>query len=100
TLSSRSGVLNTPPLGPDCMGLSPSEIAKIMPLEITTGVGTDMSTEFQAGTSTGLSPCRSTLNAMMLPCGVGPYEVGNFVAGVGGPQAGASSQRVPDPSSQ
>src|ERR1051326_884710 len=82
------------------MGLSPSEMANTRLFAMTTGVGTDMFTEFHAGTSTGLSPCTSTLNAMMLPLGVAPYDVGNLVEGVGGPQAGASSQRVPEESSQ
>src|ERR1700683_4605965 len=96
----RSSTLSKLPLGPNCTGESPSDRAKTIPFAIITGVGTDMFSEFQAGVNTGLPASKSTLNAITLPSGVSPCCKANLVAGAGGPQAGAYSQRVPAASSQ
>ena len=96
----RSSTFSRLPFGPNCTGESPSDNAKTIPLAMITGVGTDMFSEFQAGVSTGLPACTSTLNAITLPSGVSPCCNANLVAGAGGPQAGAYSQRVPAASSQ
>src|SRR5437868_4201601 len=88
-----------PPLS-TCLVLSPFEIAKIIPFAITTGSGTDMFLEIQAGTSAGLPSTTSTLNAITLPSGASPFSIGNLgPVDAGGPEAGAYSQRVPDASS-
>src|ERR1700722_19285500 len=96
----RSSTLSKLPLGPNCTGESPSDRAKTIPLAMITGVGTDIFGEFQAGVSTGLPACNSTLNAITLPSAVSPCCKANLVSGAGGPQAGAYSQRVPAASSQ
>src|SRR5207237_830886 len=99
--SMRSFELSSRPLPSTCVPFSPLEIANTIPLAITTGSGTDIFLDIQAGTRTGLPSLTSTLNAITLPSGASPYWIGNFGAvDTGGPHAGPYSQRVPEGSSQ
>src|SRR5258708_21290942 len=59
-----------------------------------------MSREIHAGTSVGLPPLSSSLNAAMAPSFTTPFSMGDLNLGCFGPQNGVSTQRVPFASSQ
>src|SRR5260370_37315621 len=89
------------PLSLACRTNSALERATTTPFAIRGGSGTFMSRDIQAGVNTGWPSFSSTLNAMMLPFGAGPFTAGNAGAfGCTGPQAGAYTQRTPLSSSQ
>ena len=83
-----------------CLVDSPLPYPKTMPLAMTTGSPRCMSREIQAGVSWSLPPRSSTLNAATPPSFVsGVFMIGKSARECAGPQNGASTQRVPLPSS-
>src|SRR5580698_4158493 len=76
-LLTRSAVPSEFPAESACPTSSPLEIAKTTPLAIIGGSGTFRSREFHAGVNAGEPSFASTRNAITLPCGVAPYEIGN-----------------------
>src|SRR5271163_1447328 len=91
----------SPCSGEACCVKSPLPNVKIMPFAITTGSPWSMSRETQTGTSSGLEPGPTTLNAATPPfTGAGVFVEGNLNWECTGPQNGAITQRVPFESCQ